>query len=305
MDRIKRALDSDLFYSYKSSPLALVSSIVAAILIFSAVFAPLVAPHNPFDPGSLNLMNGFSEPMVPNAFTGDTFMLGTDDQGRDVFSTILYGMRISLFVGFAAVVFAMTIGIVLGLTAAYAGGRIDSFIMRIADVQLTFPSILVAMLVFGIAKGITPVHLRDQVAIWVLIISIGLSDWVQFARVVRGAALVEKSKEYVEAAILIGRGPAGIVFRHILPNVLSPVLVIATISLALAIISEATLSFLGVGAPPTSPSLGTLIRVGQGFLFSGEWWILFFPAMTLLLLALSVNLLGDWLRDALNPKLDD
>ena len=305
MDMIKRALESDLFWSFRQTPVAMISAFVAIMLILSAVFAPLIAPYNPFDPGSLNLMNGFSKPMEPNAFTQDVFLLGTDDQGRDVFSTILYGMRISLFVGFAAVILAMIIGVILGLVAAYAGGRTDSIIMRIADIQLTFPSIMVAMLIFGIAKGFTPIHLRDQMAIWVLIISIGLSDWVQFARVVRGAALVEKQKEYVEAAILIGRGPAAIIFRHILPNVLSPVLVIATISLALAIIAEATLSFLGVGAPPTEPSLGTLIRIGQGYLFSGEWWILFFPAVTLLLLALSVNLLGDWLRDALNPKLDD
>lgn len=305
MESIKRALESDLFWSFKRSPVALVSAIVALSLILSAVFAPLLAPYNPFDPSSLNLMNGFTAPNEPNAFTGDSFLLGTDDQGRDVLSTILYGMRISLLVGVLAVLFAMVIGVILGLTAAYVGGRTDSIIMRIADVQLTFPSIMVAMLIFGIAKGFTPIHLRDQMAIWVLIISIGLSDWVQFARVVRGAALVEKKKEYVEAAILIGRGPIAIIFKHILPNVLSPVLVIATISLALAIIAEATLSFLGVGAPPTQPSLGTLIRIGQGYLFSGEWWILLFPSMTLLLLALSVNLLGDWLRDALNPKLDD
>ena len=301
--RLRRALDSDLFYAFKRSPVAMVSAVVATLLILSAVFAPLIAPTNPFDPSSLNLMNGFTPPTAPNAFTGETFLLGTDDQGRDVFSTILYGMRISLFVGFAAVLFAVVLGIFLGLLAGYFGGWADSFIMRAADVQLTFPSILVAMLIFGIAKGITPVENRDQMAIWVLILAIGLSDWVQFARVVRGATLVEKGKDYVSAARLIGRKPFIIMLRHILPNILSPVLVIATISLALAIIAEATLSFLGVGAPATQPSLGTLIRVGQGFLFSGEWWILFFPACTLLALALSVNMLGDWLRDALNPRL--
>ena len=241
--------------------------------------------------------------MEPNAFTQASFLMGTDDQGRDVFSTILYGMRISLFVGASAVLFAMTLGIVLGLIAGYFEGWSGTIIMRIADVQLTFPSILVAMLIFGIAKGFTPIEYRDQMAIWVLILAIGLSDWVQFARVVRGATLVEKRKDYVAAAKLIGRSSFAIMVRHILPNALSPVLVIATISLALAIISEATLSFLGVGAPPTQPSLGTLIRIGQGYLFSGEWWILFFPACTLLALALSVNLLGDWLRDALNPRL--
>jgi peptide/nickel transport system permease protein len=301
--RLSLALQSDFFFQFKRSPLAMVSFGLVSLLVLSAIFAPLIAPHNPFDPGSLNLMNGFSAPMTPNAFTGETFWLGTDDQGRDVFSTILYGMRISLFVGAAAVTFAMVLGITLGLLAGYVGGWTETIIMRVADVQLTFPAILVAMLIFGVAKGVTPVEYRDQMAIWVLIIAIGLSDWVQFARVVRGATLVEKNKEYVAAAKLIGRTGPAIMLRHILPNVLSPVLVIATISLALAIIAEATLSFLGVGAPATQPSLGTLIRIGQGFLFSGEWWILLFPAATLLALALSVNLLGDWLRDALNPRL--
>ncbi|MEL6583372.1 MAG: ABC transporter permease [Pseudomonadota bacterium] len=300
---LSRFFDSDFFYAFRRSPVAVVSFTVVVILVSGAVFAPLVAPYDPFNPASLNLMNGFSAPMQPNAFTGDTFWLGTDDQGRDVFSTILFGMRISLFVGFMAVALAMVIGITLGLIAGYVGGWVETVIMRVADVQLTFPAILVAMLIFGIAKGVTPVEYRDQMAIWVLILAIGLSDWVQFARVVRGATLVEKNKEYVQAARLIGRSQTAIMLRHILPNVLSPVLVIATISLALAIIAEATLSFLGVGAPPTQPSLGTLIRIGQGFLFSGEWWILFFPAMTLLALALSVNLLGDWLRDTLNPRL--
>ncbi|WP_170442192.1 ABC transporter permease [Ruegeria arenilitoris] len=303
MSRVKRVLDSDQFYAFRRSPVAMVSATVALILILATILAPLIAPTNPFDPASLNLMNGFTPPMEPNAFTGETFLMGTDDQGRDVFSTILYGMRISLFVGVAAVLFAMVLGIILGLLSGYFGGWTETIIMRTADVQLTFPSILLAMLIFGIAKGITPVEYRDQMAIWVLILAIGLSDWVQFARVVRGATLVEKNKDYVAAARIIGQSPLTIMLRHILPNVLSPVLVIATISLALAIIAEATLSFLGVGAPPTQPSLGTLIRIGQGFLFSGEWWILFFPACTLLALALSVNLLGDWLRDVLNPRL--
>jgi peptide/nickel transport system permease protein len=301
--RLRRAWNSDFAWSFRHAPVAIVSSFVVLVLILAAVLAPLIAPHDPFNPATLNLMNGFTPPGQANAFTGDTFLLGTDDQGRDVFSTILYGMRISLFVGFAAVMLAMVIGVTLGLLAGYLGGWVESIIMRVADVQLTFPAILVAMLIFGIAKGITPPEYRDQMAIWVLILAIGLSDWVQFARVVRGATLVEKSKEYVQAARLIGRSPFAIMLRHILPNVLNPVLVIATISLALAIIAEATLSFLGVGAPPTKPSLGTLIRIGQEFMFSGEWWILFFPALALLALALSINLLGDWLRDALNPRL--
>jgi peptide/nickel transport system permease protein len=301
--RIAMAWDSDVAYAFRRSPVAMISGAVTLILILAAVFAPLIAPHDPFNPATLNLMNGFTPPGEANMFTGESFWLGTDDQGRDVFSTILYGLRISLFVGFAAVALALVLGVTLGLIAGYVGGWVETVIMRVADVQLTFPAILVAMLIFGIAKGITPPEYRDQMAIWVLILAIGLSDWVQFARVVRGATLVEKSKEYVQAARLIGRSPFAIMLRHILPNVLSPVLVIATISLALAIIAEATLSFLGVGAPPTEPSLGTLIRIGQGFLFSGEWWILFFPACTLLALALAVNLLGDWLRDALNPRL--
>lgn len=301
--RARRMWDSDFAYAFRRAPVAIVSLAVVVVLILGAVLAPWIAPHNPFDPATLNLMNGFTPPMQANDFTGEFFLLGTDDQGRDVYSTILYGMRISLFVGFSAVLLAMVLGVILGLLAGYVGGWTETIIMRVADVQLTFPAILVAMLIFGIAKGITPPEYRDQMAIWVLILAIGLSDWVQFARVVRGATLVEKNKEYVQAARLIGRTPFAIMLRHILPNVLNPVLVIATISLALAIIAEATLSFLGVGAPPTKPSLGTLIRIGQEFMFSGEWWILFFPAITLLALALSINLLGDWLRDALNPKL--
>ena len=298
-----RAWDSDIAYSFRTSPVALVSGIVALVIVLAAVFAPLIAPHDPFNPATLNLMNGFTPPMAPNAFTGESFLLGTDDQGRDVFSTILYGARISLFVGFAAVIFAMVLGITLGLIAGYRGGWVDSLLMRIADVQLTFPSILLALLIFGIARGFIPPAYRETMAIWVLIVAIGLTDWVQYARVVRGATMVEKTKEYVQAARVIGAHPVKILVRHILPNVMGPVLVIGTIGLALAIIAEATLSFLGVGVPPTQPSLGTLIRIGQSFLFSGEWWILAFPSVALLALALSVNLLGDWLRDALNPRL--
>ena len=303
MERLAQMLDTDFAWSFRKSRLAMVSAFVVAVLVLGAVFSPLLAPYNPYDLATVNLMNGFTPPMEPNAFTGDAFWLGTDGQGRDILSTIMYGLRISLFVGFMAVLFALVLGVAVGLIAGYVGGWVGATIMRIADVQLTFPALLVAMLIFGIAKGVTPVDMRDQVAIWVLILAIGLSDWVQFARVVRGATLVEKNKEYVQAARLIGRSRLSIMVRHILPNVLGPVLVIATISLALAIIAEATLSYLGVGAPPTQPSLGTLIRIGQGFLFSGEWWILLFPAATLLALALSVNLLGDWLRDALNPRL--
>ena len=268
-----------------------------------AIFADIIAPHTPFEPLTLNLLNGFTPPMQANEFTGTIFLMGTDDQGRDLFSTILFGLRISLFVGLMAVFLAMIIGVTLGLIAGFVGGVVDTVIMRFADIQITFPSILVAMLIYGVAKGLLPPDLRYEMSITVLIISIGLSEWVPFARTVRGSTLVEKEKEYVISARMLGLSYPQIMVRHILPNILSPVLVIATITFALAIITEATLSFLGVGVPTTKPSLGTLIRIGQDFLFSGEWWILLFPALTLLLLALSINLFGDWLRDMLNPKL--
>lgn len=300
---MRRFLKSDFFYAFSRSPLAIVSLLVVLVMVLSAVLANFIAPTNPFDPASLNLMNGFTPPMEPNMFTGQTFLLGTDDQGRDLFSAILFGLRVSLFVGVMAVGLAMVLGVLLGLIAGYLGGWLDTLIMRLADIQMTFPSILIAMLIFGVARGLLPPELREEMAITVLILSIGLSEWVNFARTVRGSTMVEKEKEYVAAARLIGLNQWQIMLRHILPNVLSPVLVIATITLALAIIAEATLSFLGVGAPRTEPSLGTLIRIGQDFLFSGEWWILLFPALTLLALALSVNLFGDWLRDTLNPRL--
>ncbi len=299
----QRLLDSDFVYAFRTSPTAIVAFAVVVLLTLGALFAGTVAPTNPFAPASLNLLNGRTPPLTANAFTGEMFLLGTDDQGRDMLSAIIYGLRVSLFVGVMSVALALLIGVVLGLTAGYIGGWVDTVIMRIADIQVTFPSILIAMLIFGASRGLLPPELRDELAIMVLIVSIGLSEWVQFARTVRSTTMVEKEKEYVQAARLIGLRKAQIMVRHILPNVLGPVLVIATITLALAIIAEATLSFLGVGAPPTEPSLGTLIRTGQDFLFSGEWWILLFPALTLLALALAVNLLGDWLRDTVNPKL--
>ena len=296
-------LESDLYYNFKRTPVAVLSFFVFAIIVIMAIFADIIAPYTPFEPLTLNLLNGFTPPMQANEFTGTIFLMGTDDQGRDLFSTILFGLRISLFVGLMAVFLAMVIGVTLGLIAGFVGGVLDTVIMRFADIQITFPSILVAMLIYGIAKGLLPPDLRYEMSITVLIISIGLSEWVPFARTVRGSTLVEKEKEYVISARMLGLSYPKIMVRHILPNILSPVLVIATITFALAIITEATLSFLGVGVPTTKPSLGTLIRIGQDFLFSGEWWILLFPALTLLLLALSINLFGDWLRDMLNPKL--
>jgi peptide/nickel transport system permease protein len=301
--QLARFVDSDLFYSFRRSPVVIASAVVLVLIVAAALMAPLIAPQNPFDPASLNLMDGKTAPLATNAFTGNSFLLGTDDQGRDVLSVILYGSRISLLVGFASVLLSAGLGIALGLVAGYRGGAIDGVIMRIADVQLTFPSILVALMIFGIVKGFLPPGAHEQAALTVLVLSIGLSAWPQYARTVRGVTMVERNKEYVQAARIIGLSPALIMWRHVLPNVIGPVLVIATLGLALAIISEATLSFLGVGVPPTKPSLGTLIRVGQEYIASGEWWILLYPSLTLLALSLSVNLLGDWLRDALNPKL--
>ncbi|MHA7879664.1 MAG: ABC transporter permease [Saccharospirillum sp.] len=298
-----RIIDSDLFHSFIRKPVIVASAVLTLLIFAMALFAPWIAPHTPFDPSSLNLMDGFTPPMTANDFTGNTYLLGTDNQGRDVLSAIMYGTRISLFVGFAAVGLAALIGITLGLLAGYKGGWVDGLIMRIADVQLSFPAILLALLIFGVARSILPARVMDEATIWVLVVSIALSDWVQYARTVRSSTMAEKNKEYVQAARLFGVPAPLILLRHILPNVMGPVLVIGTIGLALAIILEATLSYLGVGIPPTQPSLGTLIRIGQDFLFSGEWWITLFPAVTLLVLALSVNLLGDWLRDALNPRL--
>jgi len=275
---------------------------LALLLIGGALCAPLIAPHNPFDLSTLDLLDANIAP-VWNPEGDPRFLLGTDDQGRDMLSAILYGSRISLLVGFASVLFSLVIGVSLGLISGYVGGRVDSVIMRIADVQLSFPAILIALLVDGIARGLLPRDSQDSLSLYVLIFAIGISGWVQYARTVRGATMVERNKEYVQAARLIGMRPFMVLRRHILPNVLGPVLVIATIHLAVAIITEATLSFLGVGIPPTTPSLGTLIRIGNSYLFSGDWWISIFPGIALVLLALSVNLLGDWLRDALNPKL--
>ena len=300
--RLHRILDSDLFYSFITSPVTVLAAVVTLIFFLASVFAPWVAPHNTYDLSNISLLDS-ELPPVWNAEGDARFILGTDDQGRDLLSAIIFGTRLSLFVGLASVLLAAILGVGLGLLAGYAGGWIDDAIMRVADVQLSFPAILVALLIDGVLKTTLPVDALEIVAISVVILSIGLSTWPQYARTVRASTMVEKSKEYVQAVQVIGLPPRLIIFRHVLPNVLGPVLVIATINLAIAIIIEATLSFLGVGIPPTQPSLGTLIRVGNNFLFSGIWWITFFPAMALAVLVLSVNMLGDWLRDALNPKL--
>ena len=297
-----RLWDSDIAYSFRTSPVAIVAFVVAFVLIFAAVFAEWVAPHNPFDLATINLLDA-SKPPAWSAEGEAKFFFGTDDQGRDVYSAILYGMRISLVIGVASVILSVVLGVGLGLLSGYVGGRLDAFIMRVCDVMLSFPAILVALLIDGVFRAALPREAHDEVAFFVLILAIALSGWVQYARTVRGSTLVEKNKEYVQAAHVIGVSPLAIMGRHVLPNVLGPVLVLATVHIATAIITEATLSFLGVGVPPTTPSLGTLIRIGNEFLFSGEWWITIFPGAALVLLVLSVNLLGDWLRDALNPKL--
>jgi peptide/nickel transport system permease protein len=299
---LRRALESDVFYSFRRSKLTMIAAAVTVLFFLLAIFAPIVAVQNPFDPAQLQLMNS----RIPPLWSADgqsPFLFGTDEQGRDVLSAILYGLRISLVVGVLGVVFSGALGILLGLIAGYVGGAVDSLIMRIADVQLTFPAILIALLVNGVAKSVFGNRLDAMSMLAVLVVAIGLSFWVQYARTVRGSVMVEKNKDYVAAAQLIGLPAPVILLRHVLPNTTGPILVIATINLALAIITEATLSFLGSGMPETMPSLGTLIRIGNNYLFSGEWWIVAFPGFALAALILSINLLGDWLRDALNPKL--
>jgi peptide/nickel transport system permease protein len=299
---LRRAFESDIFYSFTRSKMTMVAAAITLLFFLLAIFAPLLAVQNPFDPAQLQLMNSRISPL----WTADgqmPFLLGTDEQGRDVFSAILYGLRISLTVGVLGVLLAGTLGIGLGLIAGYVGGAVDSVIMRIADVQLTFPAILIALLVNGVAKSVFGNKLDAMSTLAVLVVAIGLSFWVQYARTVRGSVMVEKSKDYVAAAQLIGLPAPVIMLRHVLPNAMGPILVIATINLALAVITEATLSFLGSGMPDTMPSLGTLIRIGNNYLFAGEWWIVAFPGIALAGLILAINLLGDWLRDALNPKL--
>lgn len=299
---LERMLDSDVFASFKRSKVTMVAAFVVLVLFVGAAFSPWLAPTNPFDPATVFL----ADSMIPPAWQegGEVrFMLGTDDQGRDLYSAILYGLRVSLIVGGLGCILAASIGITLGLLAGYLGGRVDSLIMRIADVQLTFPAILIALLIDGVVRGIFKGVSREDTAISVLVVSIGLSFWVQYARTIRGSTLVERNKDYVHAARLVGLPAPLIMLRHVLPNVIGPVLVILTINLGLAVITEATLSFLGVGLPATQPSLGTLISIGNKYLFSGDWWIVAFPSITLAALVLAINLLGDWLRDALNPKL--
>ncbi len=298
---VRRFLDSDIWFSFRTSPTAMIAALIAFVCLFCAIFANWVAPHNPFDLATLELGDSRLPPAWSDGGTS-RYLLGTDDQGRDILSALMYGARISLLVGLASVMVSMLVGVSMGLLSGFAGGRIDAFIMRVCDVMLSFPSILIALLIDGVGRALFP-NAHDTLAFAVLIIAISLTGWVQYARTVRGSTMVERNKEYVQAARVIGVTSLRIMRRHVLPNVMGPVMVLATIQVALAIITEATLSFLGVGVPPTSPSLGTLIRIGNDFLFSGEWWITIFPGAVLVLITLSVNLLGDWLRDALNPRL--
>ena len=299
--RWARFLDGDFWHSFRSSPMAMAAAAIALVCVLAALFANWVAPHDPFNLATLEL----SDSMLPPAWMAGgvgKYPLGTDEQGRDVLSALLFGARISLFVGAASVLLSLVIGVGLGLLSGYVGGSLDALIMRICDVMLSFPSILIALLFAGVGHAIYP-NAGDTLAFGVVIVAIALPGWVQYARAVRGGAMVERQKEYVQAARVIGVAPLRIMMRHVLPNVMGPVFVLSTIQVAVAILAEATLSFLGVGVSPTSPSLGTFINEGNKQLFSGAWWLVIFPGATLVMIALSINLFGDWLRDALNPRL--
>ncbi|MFX1679697.1 ABC transporter permease [Mitsuaria sp. CC2] len=298
---LKRFFDGDVWHSFTRSPFAMVAAFVALCCLVCALFANWIAPHDPFDLSALELMDSRLPPAWIEGGSAK-YLLGTDDQGRDLLSAIMYGARISLLVGVASVILSMIIGVGLGLLSGFVGGKVDAFIMRICDVMLSFPSILIALLIDGVGRVVFK-DAHESLAFAVLILAISLTGWVQYARTVRGSTMVERNKEYVQAARVIGVQPMAIMWRHVLPNVTGPVLVLATLQVASAILTEATLSFLGVGVPPTSPSLGTLIRIGNDFLFSGEWWITIWPSTMLVLITVSVNMLGDWLRDALNPRL--
>ena len=299
---VARWRDSDLWYSFTHTPVALLAAAIALLCLGGALFAPWLAPHDPYDLATLDLMASRLPPAWAAGGRAE-YLLGTDDQGRDMLSAILHGSRISLAVGLSSVAISMVLGVAVGLLAGFIGGRVDAFIMRICDVMLSFPALLIALLIDGVGRALFP-GAHGALAFAVLILAISMTGWVQYARTVRGSTLVERDREYVQAARVVGVSPPRIMRRHVLPNVLGPVFVLATIQVATAIVIEATLSFLGVGVPITSPSLGTLIRIGNGFLFSGEWWITLFPGAMLVLIALSINLLGDWLRDALNPRLN-
>lgn len=300
--RLRALTEAPLVKSLRGEPVAMVALVVLVLMLLAAAFPGLFAPYRVFDLTQINLMDGFTPPVWMDG-GGWKFPLGTDDQGRDMLSAIIYGLRVSVLVGLGGVALAVAIGVTIGLVAGYVGGILDAGLMRIADVQLTFPAILIAVMIDGVSRAILGDAGRQDASVAVLIIAIGLSGWVEYARAVRGATMVERRRDYVAAARLSGVGTAGILLRHIFPNVLTAVLVIGTIHLGVAILIEATLSFVGLGIPPTQPSLGTLIRVGNNYILSGEWWIAIMPGVALLVLVLAINLLGDFLRDALNPRL--
>ena len=287
---------------FSRSPTVIMAAVVALAILIGAVFAPWIAPVNPYDLASFSLMDGLLPP-VWEEFGSERFLLGTDDQGRDMISSILFGARLSLIIGVSAMAIATTLGVGLGLAAGYFGGRFDAIVMRIADIQLALPAILTALLIDGIARGVLPTEMQNDLRVVVLTIAIALSLWVNFARTARASTFVQMNKEYVQAAVMQGQHPLRVMFVHILPNILGPLLVIMTVDLASAILLEATLSFLGIGLPPDSPSLGTLIRIGMQFLLSGEWWILWIPTLFLVALVVAINILGDFLRDVFNPRL--
>ncbi|MDA9948761.1 ABC transporter permease [Paracoccaceae bacterium] len=287
---------------FVQSPAAIIAALVAITIILGAIFAPWIARVNPYDLSSFSLFNGLLPPVWQDG-SNPKYLLGTDDQGRDMISAILYGARLSLIIGLSALTIAAVIGVGLGLAAGYYGGRFDAVVMRIADVQLALPAILTALLIDGIARGILPAAIQQNLRVAVLTLAIALSLWVNFARTARATTFVQMNKEYVQAAIMMGQRPSRVMFVHILPNILGPLLVIMTVDLASAILLEATLSFLGIGLPADSPSLGTLIRIGMQFLLSGEWWILWIPTLFLIALVVSINILGDFLRDIFNPRL--
>ncbi len=295
-------VENEFLYLFINNRVAQLAAFVATLCVGAAVLSPWLAPYNPYDIANIDLMDS----LVPPAWSegGDErFLIGTDDQGRDLLSAILYGTRLSLFVGLLSITFACVLGVSVGLMAGYFGGRFDTIMMRIADVQLSLPAILTALLIDGIARGILPREQHDNLMIIVLTVAIGLSLWVNFARTVRASTFVERNKEYVQASEIMGMHPLRIMVVHILPNIMGPILVILTVDLAVAVLLEATLSFLGVGVPPNQPSLGTLIRIGTEYMFSGEWWIVIFPSAMLIIMIISINILGDFLRDAFNPRL--
>ena len=296
------ARDNEFLYLFLRSPVAQIATAIAVACVVSAFLSPWITPFDPYDIASIDLMDSLIPPVWSE--DGDTrFIIGTDDQGRDLFSAILYGTRLSLFVGFLSIAFASVLGVSVGLVAGYLGGRFDAIVMRIADVQLSLPAILTALLIDGVARGVLPRSQHDSLMVFVLTVAIGLSLWVNFARTVRASTFVERNKEYVQASEIMGMHPLRIMLGQILPNIMGPILVILTVDLAIAVLLEATLSFLGVGVPPNQPSLGTLIRIGTQYMFSGEWWIVIFPSAMLIIMIVSINILGDFLRDAFNPRL--